>query len=270
MNPVKLFKLYGLYQKLTALNAQGGPMSNLKIISYLHLFLNALQLIGLPALAYSWIQSHPQSYFGSIVVSIILHAVFPSIFAAPSDADKAATGLKAFGVLICALLLGGMMASAQSTVQVPAQASTQAPAVATPLQNLYAAGGSFNQGASVPIAGTALYAHLINDGTGTYAFTVIDAVPASVKPFTVTTNVGVGVAQKLFTFSNGYSVWTPTSLGVSWTGVNTGYQWNTGAALIIPLKNNWYIIPTARVLKSSVSGGSGYQPIIGVEVGWGK
>lgn len=133
--------------------------------------------------------------------------------------------------------------------------------------NVYAGGVSFNSSASPRIAGTGLYARLLSDSTGTYAFTVFDGLPTTVKPFTVTSNLGVGVAQKLFSAGK-IPIFAPTSAGISWNGINTGWQWNTGAMASIRLKNNWHIYPNVRVLKSSVGNGSGYQPIVGVLIGW--
>ena len=133
--------------------------------------------------------------------------------------------------------------------------------------NIYAAGISFNQGATPQIAGTALYAHSISD-SGTYAFTVIDALPASFKPFSVNTDIGAGIAQKLFTIAN-VPVFAPTSAGISFNGQNTGWDWSTGALASIKLKGNWRVMPNVRIVKSSV-GGSGYQPIVGVLFGWGQ
>jgi hypothetical protein len=135
--------------------------------------------------------------------------------------------------------------------------------------NIYAGGISFNSSASPRIAGTGLYARLISDGSGTYAFTALDALPASVKPFTVTTNMSVGIAQKLFSVGK-VPIFVPTSAGVSFTGSNTGWAWSTGALASIKLKNNWRVLPNVRLMKSSVSNGSGYQPIVGVLFGWGQ
>lgn len=134
--------------------------------------------------------------------------------------------------------------------------------------NIYAAGISFNQGATPQIAGTALYAHSISD-SGTYAFTVIDALPNSFKPFSVNTNIGAGIAQKVFTISN-VPIFVPTSAGISFNGSNTGWAWSTGALASIKLKGNWRVMPNVRIEKSSVSGGTGYQPIIGVLFAWGQ
>ena len=135
--------------------------------------------------------------------------------------------------------------------------------------NVYAAGVSFNSSASPRIAGTALYAKLVNDGSGTYAFTVVDALPSGYKPFTVTTNIGAGVAQKLFAIGK-VPIFVPASAGVSFSGSNTGWAWSGGALASIKLKNNWHVYPNVRVVKSSVSNGTGYQPILGVLFGWGQ
>lgn len=135
--------------------------------------------------------------------------------------------------------------------------------------NIYAAGISFNNGGSPSIAGTGLYAHLLSDGSGTYAFTVVDAVPAMVKPFTVTTNFGAGIAQKLVTLGT-IPIFIPTAAGISYTGTNTGWAWSTGALASVKIKNNWRIFPNVRIVKSSVSNGTGYQPVAGVLVGWGQ
>jgi len=138
-----------------------------------------------------------------------------------------------------------------------------------PLTSLYAAGVSFNNSGSPSIAGTGLYARLVNDGTGTYAFTAVDALPASVHPFTVTTNMSAGIAQKVVTLGK-VPIFVPTSAGISYNGTNTGWAWSTGGLASIRVKNNWRICPNVRTLKSSVSSGSGYQLIVGLLVGWGK
>lgn len=146
--------------------------------------------------------------------------------------------------------------------------ATPALVAQTSIQNLYAVGVSYNINGQPSVAGTALYAHYVAS-PGTYAFTAIDVLPNTVKPFTVTSNIGVGLAQKMFSVGRA-SLFMPTTAGISWTGSNTGWQWTGGAAVSISLKSGMYIIPTVRFLKSSVSDGSGYQPIIGVSFGFGK
>jgi hypothetical protein len=60
-------------------------------------------------------------------------------------------------------------------------------------------------------------------------------------------------------------------VGVSWTGSNTGWSWSTGAGVPFQIgKSDWYVMPTVRVLKSSVAGATGYQPIVGILFGWGQ
>lgn len=135
--------------------------------------------------------------------------------------------------------------------------------------NIYAAGASYNPGGSPSASGTALYAHLISNDLGTYGFTVFDAFPVSAKPFTVNTNVGGGVAQKVFTIGK-IPIFVPTNAGISFNGKNTGWSWSTGGMASIKLKGNWRIFPNARWQKSTVSNGSGVQLIAGVLLGWGK
>ncbi|HEY1808864.1 MAG TPA: hypothetical protein VGG42_09895 [Acidobacteriaceae bacterium] len=165
--------------------------------------------------------------------------------------------------LSCVLLsLGSLVAAAQTA---------PAPAAPTAAQNIYAGGLSYDVGGSPAIAGTALYARNLNTGATlpTYAFTVIDALPESVKPFTVSTNVGAGIAQQVAKVGN-VTVWMPTAAGISWTGTNMGFQWNGGAGATIPIKGSYGLMPSIRFLKSSVNGGSGYQLIPGLLFYWGK
>ena len=148
-------------------------------------------------------------------------------------------------------------------------AQDPAPPAAPEPTSVYALGTSYNAGGSPAVAGTGLYAHKVND-SGTYAFTVVDALPATLKPFTVTTNFGFGVAQKVVTLGK-VPIYIPTSAGVSWNGNNTGWSWTTGALAAIKYKDtNFRIMPNVRIVKSSVSGGTGYQPIVGVLFGWGQ
>ena len=140
-------------------------------------------------------------------------------------------------------------------------------AAAGQTNNFAAAGVSYNPGGSPSVAGTALYARLIT-GSGTWAFTVIDALPQSVKPFSVSTAISAGISQKLATIS-GIDVYVPTSAGVSYTGKNTGWQWSSGGMAAIKLHGAWRILPNVRFLKSSVSNGSDYQVIAGIMFGTG-
>lgn len=201
-----------------------------------------------------FISQHPHTALG-ILLGVALGMYHKS---APKDQDDAGpnqssgtgnaaqAGMIAIAVLLC---LSSVPSLAQET-------------------NIYAAGVSFNSGASPAVAGTALYARQVSS-SGTYVFTVVDALPATVNPFTVTTNVSGGIAQKLFSIGS-IPIYVPTSAGVSWNGTNTGWAWSTGGLASIKIKGNWRAFPNVRVVKSSVSGGSGYQPIVGILFGWGK
>lgn len=139
----------------------------------------------------------------------------------------------------------------------------------TPLTSIYAGGVSFNSSASPRVAGTGLYAHSV-DSFGTYAFTVVDVLPNTVKPFTVTSNFSVGAAQKVFTFGK-VPIYVPTSAGISYNGTNTGWAWSTGAMASVKVgKKGFHLFPAVRVVKSSVSNGTGYQPIATIMFGFGQ
>ena len=133
--------------------------------------------------------------------------------------------------------------------------------------NIYAGGISWNQNASPQIAGTGLYARKVSDST--YAFTSVDVLPTTLKPFSVTTQFGAGVAQKVLTINN-VRIYVPTSAGVSYNGSNTGWAWSTGGMAVLTVKGNWRAMPNVRVVKSSVSNNTGYQLIVGALFGWGQ
>lgn len=155
-------------------------------------------------------------------------------------------------------------------VSPPAVSATDTATTATDSLNIWGAGISWNQGASSSaaqqIAGTAMYARQ-QTTAGTYAFTVFDAVPTTLKPVTVTTDVAVGVAQRLFTVT-GWQIYLTAAAGPSWTGSNTGWAWTGGGMATHQIKtSSWWIGPNVRTLKSSVNGNSGYQLIIGLMAG---
>jgi hypothetical protein len=204
----------------------------------------------------AYIAAHPNATAG-VLLAAVLAAYHAS---APKDSDalkQIAAGAKSIALIVCSLVVLSIASRAQTS---PA-----------PLQNLYAAGVSWNQAGSPSIAGTALFAHLVNDGSGTYAFGVYDALPQNTKPFTVTSNVGAGIAQQIFKIGN-TPVFIPTSAGISFSGPNTGWAWSTGVGVPIKFKStsNWYAMPTVRVVKSSIANGTGYQLIPTIMIAWGK
>jgi hypothetical protein len=172
---------------------------------------------------------------------------------------------KVFSILsLCVVFCAPCLAQAAASPTSSAPASAPAPTV----QNIYAAGVSYNNAAQPAVAGTALYARLVA-GTNTYAFTAVDLLPTSTKPLTVDTGISVGIAEQVFSIGK-VPIFVPTSAGVSFTGSNTGWEWTTGALASIKLKGNWRIFPMARVGESSVSNHSGIEPIVGVLIGWGQ
>lgn len=130
-----------------------------------------------------------------------------------------------------------------------------------------ALGLSYSPNASPAIAGTGLYAKRLTD-IGTYSFTVTDALPTTLKPFKVTTQTATGIAQRVYTMGR-VSLYIPAAAGISYSGTNTGWSWTTGGLAAIPVRGSWYVLPSVRVVKSSVSDGTGYQGIVGVLFGWG-
>lgn len=251
MNPLKFFRLVSDYAKAKSImNEKGTPMQ--KAMQLTALIVQVISTLGLATFAQNWTGSHLDAI---IVINLLLtvgHAVLPSVIPAPISKTP-----KQLGLFLLLLF-----------VPLSARAQTAAPKPAV-LSNIYAAGVSFNQSATPQIAGTGLYARIVDASTSTYAFTAIDALPASIKPFTVSTNIGAGIAQKVLTIGKA-QVFIPTAAGISFNGSNTGWQWNGGALVSIPIKGQFRIMPVARFLKSSVSGGSTYQPIIGVLFGWGS
>jgi hypothetical protein len=260
MGPIQMFKLLGDYNKAKSIAKENVSM-NTKITQYLVLASTVAGLIS--AYATGWLNGHAGAFTILVGVANVLAHLFPSIFATPAAAAQQKAGLA--GVKLPIVMLALLAAAA-----VPMRAQTTAPA-ATPagdLTNIYGVGVSYNPGASPSVAGTAFQAHGIGN-TGTYEFTTLDALPNTAKPFTVTTNVGVGVAQKLLTLGT-VPIYGTTSTGVAWSGSNAGWQYNFGAAALISVRKdkNYFIMPTARVLKSTINGG--YSPILGVEFVFGN
>jgi hypothetical protein len=248
MNPVEAFKLLSLYNKWKSINAAKGNFMT-KIAQYLHLAVTLFGVLGVPQLCSGWLAQPGHTAIFTILVSIsvLLHAALPSVFGGPTPEAQAAA--KISPVILLMLLFMAPPAHAQ-------------------FQNIYAGGGSYSVNASPSEAGTALYAHSLGS-SGTYAFTAVDALPSTLKPFTVTSNIGAGIAQRVFTVGT-VPVYMPTAAGISWSGTNTGWQWSGGALVGIRLTGNYYLLPSVRFLKSSVSGGTGYQPIFGLLFGWAK
>lgn len=128
-----------------------------------------------------------------------------------------------------------------------------------------AVGLSYNQGAKPAMAATGLLA--IPAGKDTYWYTMLDALPSTTKPFTVTNQFSTGLARRIATVGN-TSVFMPTTAGVAWNGTNTGWSWSTGLVAVRPW-HGVYLMPNVRMIKSSVNEHTNYQVVGGVMVGFG-
>lgn len=195
----------------------------------------------------AYVQAHPHTAVGVLLAAVIAayHA------SAPKDqpTENQQNSLKM--LLIFALLFA---------FAAPSQAQTPT--------SLYAGGVSYNNAGTPSIAGTALYAHKV-DQAGTYAAMVFDALPTQTRPFTVTTNVGTGVVQKFFSIG-GVSIYGTTNVALSFNGTNTGWSYAFGGGASIPLKKNshWRFVPMLRGAKSNVSNRTGFQVIPGGLIGY--
>jgi hypothetical protein len=259
MKPIQAFRLFrGATQAESVLKGNATPMK--KASQIVALVVQLIGTLGLATVATNWTDHHLMLVVGINLALTVGHALLPSVVPAPVAANP--PDLSKFGAVLLAALLLAPMVHAQSAV------NATVPPVPVPLTNIYAAGVSYSVNATPSVAGTALYAHLIAS-SGTYAFTAVDALPNTLKPFTVSTNIGVGIGQKVATLGS-VPIYVPTAAGISFNGANTGWQWNAGALASVHVRGNYYILPSVRFLKSSVSGGTGYQPIIGVLFGWGN
>jgi hypothetical protein len=250
----QLIKIDIALAKAQGIAREKGVMPTVKFSQLAGLIIKLAANLGGGAVIAPILSSHAGVSEGvtwAVLIVDFLHALAQAL--APSLTQKADATMKTAGVVLMALILGHT-------------ATAQAPAPSLP-QNFYALGVSYNNGASPAVAGTGLYARLVTPTT--YAFGVYDALPATVKPFTVTSNFGGGIAQKIFSVGT-VDFYIPTSAGISFSGSNTGWQWTTGVLAPIKVKGNFRICPTVRIIKSSVSGGTGYQPIGTILVGWGK
>ena len=89
MNPIKIFKLFGDYEKLQGILKEKIPM-NKKTWQIVHLLVTLGGVIGVPTLADHWLQSpeHAGIFSVLVAVSVGLHAALPSIFGGPTQAAE--------------------------------------------------------------------------------------------------------------------------------------------------------------------------------------
>jgi hypothetical protein len=123
LNPFKLLAIYSDLNKLEVVAKEKAKMQ-VKVSQLLTLLVSLSATIGLPTLVTNWVHAHAVVYLVIVAAAIVLHALMPSIFAAPSAADTQATGLNKVGMILLMIGLGAMCAG-----QLQAQTAT---APATP------------------------------------------------------------------------------------------------------------------------------------------
>ena len=135
---------------------------------------------------------------------------------------------------------------------------------------LYGVGLAGSPSATPPVAGMGLFAKQVT-GT-TYSATLFQVIPNNQQKFTVTSNIGTGIAQQLFVIpGTNYAVYGMATGGVSWQSSNVGVSFSGAATVPFRYKqSNWYVLPFVGWNKSSVANGTGYQLTAGTIVSWGK
>jgi hypothetical protein len=143
LNPFKLLAIYRDLNKLEAVSKEKATMQ-LKVTQYLTLLVSLIGTVGVPTLAANWLHGHVAVYTGFVAAAILLHAVFPSIFSAPSAADAQATGLSKAVVILLMIGLSAMCfvrpVSAQTTAPVTTVAASNGFAAASSAVAIYYAG----------------------------------------------------------------------------------------------------------------------------------
>jgi len=125
-------------------------------------------------------------------------------------------------------------------------------------------GVSYNQSGSPSIAGTGIYAKELTSGL--WSFSLLDVIPTSTAPVTLTTQLSTGIGQRLFTVKS-WQIFAPTTTGITWTGSNTGWTWTSGLMGIREIKGR-LVMPNVRWIKSTTNNNSSYQCVAGVMIGW--
>jgi hypothetical protein len=125
MTPNKLFRLLRDWSKFESINHEKGAVMQ-KLSQYLTLAVSLGGTLGAPALASSWLAtpSHKVIYTGLVAFAILLHALFPSIFSAPSDSSKSSAGLTGVGIVLLLLSMGMCVSSASAQTTQPVASTT--------------------------------------------------------------------------------------------------------------------------------------------------
>jgi hypothetical protein len=148
LNPFKLLAIYSDLNKLEGVAKEKATMQ-VKIPQLVALLVSLSATIGLPTLVANWVHAHAVVYLAIVAVAVVLHALMPSIFAAPSAGDTQATGLNKVGIVLLMIGLGAMCAPrvnaqtrATSTTTATASASNGFSGASTAVAIYYAGGWS--------------------------------------------------------------------------------------------------------------------------------
>src|ERR1019366_1662349 len=110
--------MYLTYKKITAILSQK-EKSMQKFLQIFHLLIGVAGTVGLNEYAHVWLYSHLSVYVWCVIVSLALHAISPSIFQGPTDAEKSKAGLTGYSLIFCLFLFGASFAHAQTVPQTP-------------------------------------------------------------------------------------------------------------------------------------------------------
>lgn len=109
MGLIQLIKIDGALIKARSIAKEKATM-NTKVAQYITLAISLAGTLGVPTLAANWLHAHLIVYTVFVAAAIVLHALFPSIFAAPSAAVKQAAGLGNVGVILLFITLSMLFA----------------------------------------------------------------------------------------------------------------------------------------------------------------
>lgn len=210
----------------------------------------------------------PVAYQGYVSMFIVIVAGVALVLAKDKGIKVDVPTPAKLPMILLALFVLPCMAHAQTAAPAPTPAAVADAASA----NFYAGGIAWNQSGNPQIGGNVIYGHEVSSDTvpHMYFVSILDILPTGNKPFTATTNIGAGVAQQVTTIA-GFPLFYLATTGLTINGPNTGWNYDGGIATTFnPFKKkcpSCFLMPHARFLKASVSNGSGYQPIVGIDFG---
>jgi hypothetical protein len=133
-----------------------------------------------------------------------------------------------------------------------------------PFRDVVAMGAAWNQQAAPQINGMLVYATRIAEGL--YSFNLVDITPSTYKPFTITTNITIGLAQYMRTVGPA-RIYTVATAGVGAGGNTAGLAWTAGGVAMVPVgKKGLCLLLSVRALKNTMSD---FQGVYGIAIGWG-